>query len=75
MVKAACQELSGRSSGGHCRARSSWVTADSSVLAILFFREVVQLGFFSAAGVLGRGYSRKLLKGLQLAFLILRFVV
>jgi len=53
MIKAPCQGLSSRSSGGLCTARSSWVTADPAVLAVLFFfREVVQLGFFSAAGVL-----------------------
>lgn len=63
MVKAPCQGPSGRSSGGHCRARSSWVTADPAVLASLFFfGEAVQLGFFSAAGVLWRGYSRQLIK-------------
>lgn len=52
MVKAPCQGLSGRFSGGHYTARSSWVTADPAVLAIFFFREVVKSGFFSTAGVL-----------------------
>lgn len=40
------------------RARSSWVTAEPPVLAnLFFFRDVVQLRFFSAAGVLWRGYN------------------